>query len=293
LDFGGRHDEQTAEGNGRMLRVCSHYLVVSRNHDLSGAALWDDVCRTHGLIRVGWMRSVPTNDPPPRAIASTGDLQATFQVNVEPGNPANDAALAPLVERLLELSRPPDQTPYVNLHQPGDWLIDHLADVRAQAPKIAELVSRTGVVVLGGAAPVWAYLAGLRCALDVRSDARVFFFDPHQPERLVEIPAQPATPGEQPGAFPRDALRVSWREDAARAVLQFEITTPDKFLPPSAAQNLAGAPAPPPAPSRDIGLSGAGPTWLFGTYARWLVAAGARSLASWDGRTQSFVQIWR
>ena len=29
LDFGGRHDAETAEGNARMLRVCSLYLVRS------------------------------------------------------------------------------------------------------------------------------------------------------------------------------------------------------------------------------------------------------------------------
>jgi hypothetical protein len=292
LDFGGRHDEQTAEGNARMLRVCSHYVVVSRDSDVSGAAFWDDVCQNHGLTRLGWMHSLPQDGPQPIVLDSEEGFQASFRVDVRPGDPINDAAVAPLVDALLRLSQPPDRTAYVNLHQVGDWRIDQISGVGGQSPKIAELASRTGVVVLGGKAPIWAYLAGLRCAMEARSDARVFFFDPKQPERLVEIPAGPRSPDDAPAAFPRDVLRLFWREDGARSVLQFEITTPDKFLPPSAAQNLAGAPPPPLAPRPEMALSGAGPTWLYGTYARWLSAVGARSLASWDARTRSFVQIW-
>jgi hypothetical protein len=75
-------------------------------------------------------------------------------------------------------------------------------------------------------------------------------------------------------------------------VLQFDITTEDKFLPPPAAQNLAGAPAPPAACRRAVGLFGRAPLWLYGAYARWLLAAGAESLASWDGRTKGFVEVY-
>ncbi len=39
LDFGGRHDEQTAAGNARMLKACSHYLVVSRDTDRDADSL--------------------------------------------------------------------------------------------------------------------------------------------------------------------------------------------------------------------------------------------------------------
>ena len=287
LDFGGRHDEQTADGNARMLKGCSHYIVVSRQSDPGGAKLWDDVCRSHDLTRLAWMQSQPRDST---------DLEAgesTFQVNTEPGDTRNDASLAPVVKMLLDLSHPPDQTPYVNLRQSGDWLLSQIPDVAGQASKIEELASRTGVVVLGGAAPIWAYLAGLRCALKARKDARVFFFDPRQPERLVEIPRQPGRGSDSPGLFPENALQLHWRADETRSILQLEICTHDKFLPPSAAQNLAGAPVPPPPPSGDVGLSGAGPTWLFGTYARWLMAAGVSRLASWDGRSKSFVQVWQ
>ncbi len=39
LDCGGRHDETCAESNGRMLRGCTHYLVVSRANDREGGGL--------------------------------------------------------------------------------------------------------------------------------------------------------------------------------------------------------------------------------------------------------------
>ena len=37
------HDERTAAGNARMLKECSHYLLVSRDEDLTSADLWDKV----------------------------------------------------------------------------------------------------------------------------------------------------------------------------------------------------------------------------------------------------------
>jgi hypothetical protein len=293
LDFGGRHDERTAEGNARMLRACSHYLVVARTTDPEGASFWDGVCREHGLVRVGWMRSwIEERDRPRPGTLEQGDgVHGSFQVDVRPGDPANDAELAPLVDKLVALSRPPDRIPYVDLDLRGDWLIHQIPDVAGRASKIVELALRTGVVVLGGGAPIWAYLAGLRRALAARPDARVFFYDPRQPISLVEIPAAPASPSIA-DAFTRDALELSWREDGGRSVLELKIATANKFLPPSVPQNLASLPICSAAPTTDVGLSGKGPTWLHGTYARWLIAAGARRLAVWDGRSQNFVQVW-
>jgi hypothetical protein len=237
------------------------------------------------------MHSLPKDGPEPVVLKAGEDVQATFRVDVRPGDSVNDAALATLVKTVLRLSRPLERIPYVNLWQPERWHVDQIPDLGGRAAKIAQLASRTGGVVLGGAAPIWAYLAGLCCALEAHSDVRVFFFDPKQPECLVEIPAAPQVLG-APSAFPLDALRISWRDEPPRSVLQFEITTEDKFLPPSAAENLAGAPPPPTAPSPHIGLFGKAPLWIYGTYARWLIAAGARSLASWDMGTKSFIQIW-
>ena len=114
--------------------------------------------------------------------------------------------------------------------------------------------------------------------------------DPHQPGSLVAIPPHPAdNPKDSP--FPPGVLSVAWESEGGRDVLRFHLLTTDKILPPDAARNLAGAPPPPPAPSDNVALSGAAPLWLFGTYARWLLRAGATRLASWDGRTREFIHI--
>ncbi len=207
-------------------------------------------------------------------------------MDVPPGDPRNEAALTPLAAKLLSLAIEPDRTPYVNLHKRSDWVLDDIATVAGQAGKIRELAAKTGTVVLGGKGPLWGYLAGLRCALDANSKARIFFYDPKQRERLVEIPAELGVAGSE---FPADALNVSWRVDADRAVLEIQIRTPDKFLPPSAAENLTGAPAPGPPPNLKAAMFGPGPNWLYGAYGRWLIASGAQSVASWDVRRKSFV----
>lgn len=287
LDFGGRHDEQTAAGNTLMLRACSHYLLVSRREDEPGAAFWDQVCRNHGLTRIGHLHSIPYGDRP-AVLRQNGAFEATFCVDVQPGDPINDPVLDPLVGALLQLSCPSDAMPYVNLHRPQDWQFDQIADVAGQADKIGELARKTGVVVLGGKAPIWAYLAGLRSALNANEHTRVFFFDPQQPESLVEIPRE-HMPSD---AFPKDLLAPEWAEEGGRSVLHLNVTSPDQFIPPQAAQNLHAAPLPPPPPSKHVGLSGRRPRWLFGTYARWLLGQGVTTLGSWDGRKHGYVDVW-
>ena len=255
--------------------------------------MWDEIGRTHGLTSVGWMRSVDLEGPVPAVLggAESGRLEGTFRWDSRPGDTSNNATISALCQRLLAISVAPNKTPYVNLQlESGDWTTGLIDDVAGQAPKIRELAHRTGSVVLGGKAPVWAYLAGLRCALDANPHARVFFYDPKQPERLVEIPSQPRR---GPTDFPADTLHVAWAEESDRAVLKLSAATADKFLPPTTAQNMAGAPIPPDLPASSVGLSGPMPTWVFGTYARWLIAGGGvRQLASWDGRLKTFVEVW-
>jgi hypothetical protein len=66
LDFGGRHDEQTAEGNARMLDVCSHYLVVSRDNDMALIRKG----RLHGSVRTEFCRICTESE-----FSSSGHLQ--------------------------------------------------------------------------------------------------------------------------------------------------------------------------------------------------------------------------
>src|SRR6185437_15454477 len=93
-------------------------------------------------------------------------------------------------------------------------------------------------------------------------------------ERLVEIPAH-----HRAGNFSLGQLQLSWNVQPGFAELRCELLSEDKFLPSAAAQDLAGAPWYGEVPNLDsIGLYGPGPTWLYGAYARWLMASGIRTL---------------
>ncbi len=144
-------------------------------------------------------------------------------------------------------------------------------------------------IVIGGRAPVWAYLSALRCALRKDRAARVFFFDPRQPQVLVEIPCSP-----QPGEFPPNVLALCWdRLPDGMHRLTFNHTATGKYLPPAVAQKLAAAPwALPVQVPQAVGLSGPSPLWLFGVYARWLHNAGVKRISSWDMTMKKFVPVW-
>ena len=285
LDFGGKHDP----ANRRMLEKCSHYIVVSRLNDDAGGASWDSACQESGLERIAWIRSVSPDAgvEPFVAPVPDGGWTGAFRYDAVAGDTFNDAALAVLSTELLKLRRAPDSVPYIDLHDTERWQPADIPDVRGRAAGIREMVGRTGVVVLGGVAPVWAYLAGLRCALLANPDARVFFFDPQQPDRLVEIPAQ-----RTPGIFPAGVIEVRWTTTPEAARLEFHLTTKDRFLSPAAAKSLGHAPdfgAPPPGP---VCLWGRSPTWIYGTYARWLVRTGVERLSSFDAGLDHPVEIW-
>ncbi len=61
VDLGGKHTPE----NDRILRLCSHYILVSRLADAEGAASWDAVCRRNQLERIAWMRSIAPGAPHP------------------------------------------------------------------------------------------------------------------------------------------------------------------------------------------------------------------------------------
>ncbi len=285
LDFGGKHDP----ANRSMLEKCSHYIVVSRLGDDSGGASWDALCRETGLERVAWVRSIgpEAGVEPFAAQAADGHWTGAFRYDAVAGDTVNDTALAVLSAELVKLRRAPDSIPYVDLHDVERWEEADIPDVRGRAAAIREMVERTGVVVLGGVAPVWAYLAGLRCALLADPEARVFFFDPKQPDRLVEIPARRTA-----GDFPPDMIEIRWTSLPNSAQLEFHLTTKDRFLSPATAKSLRHAPdfgVPPPGP---VCLWGLSPTWIYGTYARWLLRAGVTRLGSFDAGLGRAVEVW-
>lgn len=287
LDLGGKYEAS----DDAILLECSHYIVVTRWDAREAGTVWDEACERAGLERVGWMLSAGADGPAPAVIEEPAGFEAVFRWDAEPGSEVNGGAIGALVDLLVAMRRVPAATPYIDLHEPGRWTVEMVGDVGGRAESIAELAARTGSVVLGGSAPLWAYLAGLRRAVEANPDCRVFFFDPRQPQRLVEIPAAPGETEE--GLFPRELLGVRWDESAGSLVL--EIVSADRFLPASAAQHLAGAPPPGPIPDRlrerGVTLSGAAPLWLHGAYARWLWAAGVRRVLVRDLGSGGAVEV--
>jgi hypothetical protein len=234
------------------------------------------------------MRSCGQGESTVPAIAHSSDGWAgTFRWDVQPGDPVNDAVLETLVGQLVALRRDPDLVPYIDLHESDRWIESHLTDLRGRAAKLREVARRTGVVIVGGAAPIWGYLGALRCALEANPEARVFFFDPQQPERLVEIPAERTD-----GLFPEGVLDVRWSKQSGFAQLEFHLLREDRFLPPGAAQDLRHAPAFGEVPAPGVCLWGKGPTWLYGVYARWLIAAGVKHLSAYDATMQKAISVW-
>jgi hypothetical protein len=284
LDFGGKHDD----ANDLMLTRCTHYLVVARRGDLAGADSWDAVCRRNGLVRIGQMSSLAETATEAPAIAESNQgWLGTFRYDATAGDPVNDPVMTTLADEIAALARPSHAMPYIDLHEPERWEERHIADVRGRADAIHEMAARTGVVVLGGVAPIWGYLAGLRCALSANPDSRIFFFDPKLPERLVEIPRHCSD-----GAWPENLLRLQWSGDRNEARLEFHALTEDKFLRPAAATSLANAPGYGEIPDAPICLWGFSPLWVYGTYARWLANAGARPLGSFDAALSRCVWVW-
>jgi hypothetical protein len=66
----------------------------------------------------------------------------------------------------------------------------------------------------------------------------------------------------------------------------------DRFLPPRAAQDLEHAPTFGEPPKPDVCLWGKGPTWLYGAYARWLIAAGVERLSTYDAGMKKAITVW-
>jgi hypothetical protein len=126
VDLGGKHTPE----NDRILRLCSHYILVSRLADAEGAASWDTVCSRNGLERIAWMRSVGPGDSQPAFGTDSDGMLGTFRFDASPGDAINDSVLEPLTNRIAAMVR--------------------------------EMASRVGAVILGGAD------LGLPCRAPVR-----------------------------------------------------------------------------------------------------------------------------
>ena len=284
LDFGGRYNER----DHRMLRLCSHYILVTRQNDNDAGIIWEEACRKDGLTCVARMRSSASGDDVGPVCDSLADpLEGVFRYDVGPGDKVNDSVLDPLVARLVTMSREDDHVPYVDLHFAERWDPVHLKDLRGQAEKLRLLAVQTGTAVIGGRAPIYAYLAAMNCVLEANTDARVFFYDPKLPIALVEIPKR-----RESGSLPENLLSVEWRECGEYRQLELRPLREDRFLPPIVPHSLAFCPDIGDEIGRCVQLTGAGPQWLHGTYARWLVTKGIERLRVFDAGSQTFILVW-
>lgn len=284
LDFGGKHNPE----NDRVLSLCTHYIVLSRADDPVGRRSWAQVCERNNLTRIASLTSVGKEETP-RITGYSPYLRARFNYEARPGDSVNDGVLKALSRRLCRLSVEKKKAPFISLWRADRWTESMIGDVGGLASAIQRRAARNKTVVLGGRAPVWAYLSALRCALETNSGAQVLIFDPKLPEGLVEIPLAPAA-----GDFPQGVLSLEWDQlPDPISRLTFNLAAIDKILPPTVAQNLAASPwgLPTPLPAA-VGLNGPVPMWLFAAYVRWLHHAGVRRISSWDMSLGKFVDIW-
>jgi hypothetical protein len=293
LDFGGKH----ARANPRMLRCCSHYIVVSRRFETSagerrdGMPSWEAVCGECGLQRVARVRSRLRGQP--RAVETLAGLECRFRSNAgAPGDPTNRKVVRAIVARLLALRRKRAKLPYFDLRLGRRWKVCDLPGLAGKLPALRARVRSGGAITLGGlATPIWAYACAMHRILDENPAARIAVYDPKVPGAFVRIPGRLEP---ERGGLPRRCLRVTWEKQPRRAVLDLKVVTRDRFLPMDAAVALASAPLPrqplPPAPL--IVVTGAGPIWLHLAYSRWARQAGAQRLAVWDANMTRDVVVW-
>lgn len=293
VDVGGKHDPTNEALFGR----CSHALVVARRFEdeaeerAEGMESWVAATGAAGLRLAGRVRSLWRDGEPWAEVDADGTFDAGFRADTSrPGDSTNRAVVARLVESLLRLRTHRPTAGYLDLRLPRDWAFDDLADLAGLVPRLE--ARGDGPLTLGGRAPIWAYAAALHRALDRDPRAAVEVFDPKAPSGLVPVPERLA--GEVPAEVAR-CLSVRWSagpEDGC-AVLEIEITSPDRFLPPSVFAHLPALPRPAGEPTPGpVVVSGAGPIWLHLAYSRWLRSLpGERGIGLVDARTRSAVFV--
>jgi energy-coupling factor transporter ATP-binding protein EcfA2 len=180
LDFGGKHESV----NDAMLSRCSHYIVMARRfpdevqEKREGMESWQRVCEKNGLAPLALIHSLYVEGEP-QILSAGHPLWMSFRSDiVAPGDLTNQHVLEALVDRLLEIRRPKASLPYIDLRLSRDWTPSDLADLAGLLPRMESLARQRQRIVLGGRAPVWAYVACMHRILDVDPSADVWEFDP-------------------------------------------------------------------------------------------------------------------
>ena len=287
LDFGGKH----APDNHRMLKLCSHYIVLARRFEdavkekAEGADSWRAECEGNGLEPVAIIQSLWQQGRCAVTHAGPGAIEGTLRSDAsQPGDQTNAPLIAALVERLLEMRVQRPAIGGIDLRLERDWNLSDLATMAGLLANIQALARANATLQFSGRAPIWAYVAAMHRALSIQPQAELQMFDPKVEGGWVRIPPK----REARAGFPEGTLEVEWRKSELPGFceMHFSITTADKFLPDAAWQALAGAPWPEPSapPCLKVVVSGAGPIWLHMTYSRWLRSFGVETIAIWDAR---------
>lgn len=293
VDLGGKH---TAE-NDSILQHCSHYIALSRRFPdpaieaAEGLSSWIADCRRNGLKAVAHLTSLWEVGEPNAEEDRDGVLTGAFRSDATgPTTTVNQRVFDALVGRILSLRTPRSVSRYVDLKLPRSWTIGDLSDLGGRGPDVDRMAA-TGVVTLGGVAPLWAYVAAMGRALERDSGVRLQVFDPKIVTGVVEIPRVPVVDAESPLARMLDVQWSAPKDGLDGKAVRLKIMTDDQFLGPLSFEHLPTAPAiPEPIPSGPVWLDGKAPTWLYMTYARWLLArVDPRSVGVRDIRMKGLV----
>jgi hypothetical protein len=174
--------------------------------------------------------------------ASGPVIRGTFRGDAERlQDTLNDPLIDALVERLVSLPMPGRQPSYVNLNI-GRWNPDNpTVDLAPLAERLRSLARSKAAVVLGGRAPIFAYLLAMHTALDANQQTEILVADPKAAQFLVEIPPRSLSAPDVVSPYFEAEMML---DDAGRWC--FHHKTVDQFLPFSVTGNLPFAPPVPP-----------------------------------------------
>jgi len=297
VDVGGNRKGAALEGNLRLFRECTHYLVLARHFTdpaeerEKGMEAWAADAEQAGLkpfarivstIKVG----DPSFDPASRTGLFRGDA----------GHP-RDTLNIPLVDALtaslmsdLRLQR--DSPQYFDLRRRHFW---RETDLPALGGKLGALQDALGVaddILLGGSAPIFAYAAAFHAALDQKPGATIRIFDPKVPSGQVVIPLAGYSGTAQP--IPQDVLKLDWITEPI-LILKFTAATQDRFFGSDVIENLASLTVPDPPQSLQgaaVEVNGSGPIWLHLTLSNWLRSRDTGRIGHWDAGLKRVVWVW-
>jgi hypothetical protein len=296
VDVGGSREPSAQEGNRRLFKECSHYLVLAKTFDDAaegrekGRDAWIKDAEESALELFAKVQSeIRLGDPFFEPDTKTGLFRGDA---ANPRDTLNSPLVDGLTESLLNLRVQRGAPQYFDLRRRPFWSELDLPGLNGHCDSLRAKVRESGDVFLGGAAPVFAYAAAFHHAIGERHDASVRIFDPKVPGGEVLIPRVDShDPRKQ---FPSGVLRLDWA-DGRVLTLKLACATADKFLGPEVLDGLPSLVVPSPPRSlagADVEIDGSGPIWLHLALSSWLRSQGAARIGHWDASLERVVWVW-